>query len=47
MPVTPDAVRAGAPAFLAAVDGADLPPTERAALAGAARDLLARCGAGF
>ncbi|MDO9693630.1 MAG: hypothetical protein Q7W56_02795 [Candidatus Latescibacteria bacterium] len=47
LPVTPDAVRDGAPAFLAAVDGADLPPTERAALAGAARDLLARCGAGF
>jgi hypothetical protein len=47
LPVTPDAVHAGAPAFLAAVDGADLPPTERAALAGAARDLMARCGAGF
>jgi len=46
LPVTLDAVRAGAPAFLAAIDGADLPPTERAALAGAARDLLARSGAG-
>jgi hypothetical protein len=46
LPVTLDAVRAGASAFLAAVDGADLPPTERAALAGAARDLLARSGAG-
>ena len=46
LPVTLDAVRAGAPAFLAAVDGADLPPTERAALSGAARDLLARSGAG-
>lgn len=47
LPVSLDEVRAGAPAFLAAVDAADLPPTERAALAGAARDLLARCGAGI
>ena len=47
LPVALDDVRGGAAAFLAAVDGSDLPATERAALSGAARDVLARCGAGL